>query len=250
MTFNGNLEVLGSARWEQNNCITEVNSDVKKGEKTTLNCICSVLSNHYVGLITDKQRVIQIVKPHRFEFEIRLLAVVIPIALLGLCCPCFVMRWDRNDIDALEQDPYEEIDDAFIDRFQQWRKIQCREEVLYKLPQLNSYNGLKDSDYRVGTCTVLLLYFKALHPLYSLYFHFDFFNKRLLRLSFVIWQVCWITMFTLACFIKQTENDPIFQQLGDLKLYVLGFLFGLLTLPPPGWVFEFFKIHVAKTAPK
>jgi hypothetical protein len=210
MSFNNNLEVLGSTRWQQNNCRTEIKSDVKKGERTTLTCFCNTMSNHYIGLITDKGRDIEIIIPHRFSYEIRLLAVFIPLALLGLCCPCFVMRWDRNDTDALERDPYEEIDDTFIDRFRQFRGIECREEVLYKLPQLHSYEGLKDADFRVGTCTTLLLYFKALHPLYSLYFHFDFFNKRLLRLSFVIWQVCWITIFALACFLKNTENTPVF----------------------------------------
>ena len=53
-------------------------------------------------------------------------------------------------------------------------------------------------------------------------------------------------MFTIICFLNNFDQDPVFEQLGDLKLYVIGFLFGLLTLPFPGWFFHFFQIHVAK----
>lgn len=117
MSFNGNLEVLGTARWKQNTCRTEVNDDPKQGVPT-LNCYCETLSNHYVGLITDKNRVFEILIPSRSAYEERFLFVLVPLVLIGLCCPCLAMRWDKNDIDKLEEDPYQiTMPDEIITRF-------------------------------------------------------------------------------------------------------------------------------------
>lgn len=154
MSFNSNLEVRDSARWETDSCVTQVNNDVKSGEQATLNCLCSEISNHYIGLITDKQRLIQVIIPHRLAYEIRLLAVIIPLLLLGICCPCFVTRWDNNALKKLEEDPYEQngLTDDFIEHFKFVRKTETTEEVLYRLPQIDDYMKLTDNDYRVGSC--------------------------------------------------------------------------------------------------
>ena len=86
----------------------------------------------------------------------------------------------------------------------------------------------------------MILYAKTMHPIWSLYFKYDFFCKRMFRLTIVIWQVSLITIFCIACFLNNVDKTPIFKQLGDLKLYVIGFCFGFITLPPPGWFFHFF----------
>lgn len=119
MSFNGNLDVLGAARWEQNDCITIINDKVKPGQTGSLNCICSVMSNHYIGLITDKSRNIEVILPHTYNLEIRILWILVPLLMLGLCCPCLMMRWDKNDLKTLEEDPYEAkgMTDDFIERF-------------------------------------------------------------------------------------------------------------------------------------
>ena len=74
--------------------------------------------------------------------------------MLGLCCPCFMCRWDRNALLKLEEDPYDTItiNDDFIESFKELRKIKCKEEVLYKLPQIQEYIKLNETDFRVGSC--------------------------------------------------------------------------------------------------
>lgn len=96
-----------------------INDQVKPGKIGSLNCICSVMSNHYIGLITDKSRNIEVILPHSYNLEIRILLILIPLLMLGFCCPCIVTRWDKNDLKTLEEDPYEAkgISDEFIERF-------------------------------------------------------------------------------------------------------------------------------------
>lgn len=87
--------------------------------KGTLNCLCSVMSNHYIGLITDKGRQVEVILPHSYAYEMRILWVILPLLLLGLICPFFATRWDRNDLKTLEVDPYEAkgFNDDFVEQF-------------------------------------------------------------------------------------------------------------------------------------
>jgi Zn-dependent membrane protease YugP len=106
--------------------------------------------------------------------------------------------------------------------------------------------NMQETDFRVGSCTALTHYTKTMHPILNLWFKYDFFNKRLFRLTVVIWQVSWITIFCVACFLKSADNLPEFIKLGSMRLYAIGFLFGLLTLPPPGCFFDAMKLNVDK----
>jgi len=108
MSFNADLDVIGTARWEQNKCSTVVNDKPKQGTPT-LDCYCETLSNHYIGLINDKSRIIEVLVPRRSAYEERYLIVLIPLILIGLCLPCLAMRWDKNDIDLLEEDPWQAV---------------------------------------------------------------------------------------------------------------------------------------------
>lgn len=79
-------------------------NDKPKDGQPTLNCYCSTLNSHFIGIITDKGRIIEYVKPSRLLYEVRLLWVIIPLLILGACCPFWAMRLDRNDLMYLEQD--------------------------------------------------------------------------------------------------------------------------------------------------
>jgi len=57
------------------------------------------MSGKFLTLITDKSRSIEIVPPPRSLLEeLRLMAVIIPLFLLGFVLPCLALTWDRNDL--------------------------------------------------------------------------------------------------------------------------------------------------------
>jgi hypothetical protein len=76
------------------------------------------------------------------------------------------------------------------------------------MPQLNVYrqmNSIKNDKFAAMT-----LFFRTMHPLVSVYYHFDFFNKRLVRQTMVVWQVSLITLGLLACHLGKWENWYVF----------------------------------------
>jgi hypothetical protein len=193
-----------------------------------------------IGLITDKSRMKVVTPPPRTLWqELRMLIVIIPMLLLGLVIPSLAMRWDRNDLLKLEEDRFK-FSDEFVEEFRRFRNVEFVQEVLYKFPQLSPQVGWTEADYREGTWPTVMLYARTQHPVISLYHHFDFFRKRLLRASFIIFQVSLITLILLASYTQSTGPS------GGSKIVMLGFTCGLLTLPPPDWLFELFKIHLVK----
>lgn len=94
------------------------------------------MSGKFLTLITDKSRSIEIVPPPRSLLEeLRLMAVIIPLFLLGFVLPCLALTWDRNDLKTLEDDQFKFSED-FVEKFRKLRGLQFQEEVLYRLPML------------------------------------------------------------------------------------------------------------------
>lgn len=73
------------------------------------------MSNHYVGLITDKERLPIIVVPHSYTIELRFLVILLPLLWLGIFCPCIVTSFDKNELKRLEEDHFEKLNDDFVE---------------------------------------------------------------------------------------------------------------------------------------
>jgi hypothetical protein len=144
MVFDSSLQIVGDARWTTSSCISQLNDKPTGEQIPTLTCICNILSNQYIGVITDESRLIEYLPPYRLLYEVRLLAVLVPLVMLGMCLPCLAIRWDREDLTILEDDPFsKQLSDEFVEAFRQVRDMYA-EEVLYKLPQLEIYRGMKE----------------------------------------------------------------------------------------------------------
>lgn len=84
-----------------------------------------MLMNYYQGIITDKTRV-KVIERAIFEsFHMILLLIIIPLSVIGLCCPFFVIWLDKADYEDLEMDTYEDIPDEVCDQIARTRDYKC-----------------------------------------------------------------------------------------------------------------------------
>ena len=61
MSFDGNSDDFKKERWHKEECKTIYNIDEDDITASTLICKCSSLKNHYIGVISDRSRDLEIV---------------------------------------------------------------------------------------------------------------------------------------------------------------------------------------------
>ena len=69
MSFNGNAASFVEERWEKEQCQTKYNIVEEDMTQSTIICQCSELKNHYIGLITDRSRELEVVVEFRYKFH-------------------------------------------------------------------------------------------------------------------------------------------------------------------------------------
>ena len=94
MSFDGNAPDYTKERWVQEECETVYNINEDDLDQSTLICKCLSLKNRFVGVITDKDRKLEILPIYRFKYHSVLLWVVIPLIVLGCCGPCVMICLD------------------------------------------------------------------------------------------------------------------------------------------------------------
>ena len=71
-----------------------------------------------------------------FHWQIAL--IVIPLAIMGLCCPCVLLWFDKRDYEDLEMDIYD-IDQDVAVHMAKLRNAVCVQEVYYNFKEIEKY---------------------------------------------------------------------------------------------------------------
>ena len=58
-----------------------------------------------------------------------------------------------------------------------------------------------------------------------------------------------ITFFGVLGYLKEYEDWQVYSHFGDMKVYALALILGLLTLPPADWVTRIVRTNVKKPTP-
>lgn len=135
-----------------------------------------------------------------------MLAVLVPLFIIGIILPCVVLKLDKNDYDMIEKD-FPDVPDALIASFTIARKASCEQEVYYKMREIESHLAL--THFTPGSWVALKAYYRNLHPLLSLFYKFDFGIKRFSRLAMLIFSVSIITLLSLFVFQMDLEQDVV-----------------------------------------
>ena len=108
---------------------------------STLICKCSALKNHYVAVITDQSRDLEVIVVYKFKFHSVLLWVIIPLMLFGCCCPLYVAKKDIWNFEEVETDKFDHISDQTIKALKIGRGgvYKFKEEIYYKLSNIDEY---------------------------------------------------------------------------------------------------------------
>ena len=61
---------------------------------STLVCKCTELQNHYITVISDRSRDLEVLVEFKYKFHKILLWVIIPLFIFGCCCPLCVWQLD------------------------------------------------------------------------------------------------------------------------------------------------------------
>lgn len=106
----------------------------------TIICKCSRLKNHYISVISDRSRDLEVLAEFRYKFHYILLLVVVPLFIFGCCCPLCVMWTDQRDYQALEDDRYD-VSEELVDALQMKRttKYKWKAQVYYNIENIHSY---------------------------------------------------------------------------------------------------------------
>ena len=162
-----------------------------------------------------------------------IVAVIAPLAVIGLCCPCIFICLDKNDYEALEMDSFD-ISDEICDQVMQKRNYSCIQEVYYRLKELDKFKGITDEqEFRSGSWLAFKAFMRSQHPCYSLFTRFDYRFKRAMRFFIVLAQICIITLLCWAAYSVEAKKYKTLTDLKEYKAYWVSLVLGFLTLPLP-----------------
>jgi len=114
MSFDGNNPDYTKERWVQDECETVYNINEDDLDLSTLVCKCLSLKNRFVGVITDRDRKLEILPIYRFKYHSILLWVLIPLIMLGCCGPCVMICLDSLDYQWVENDEYHDVKEFMV----------------------------------------------------------------------------------------------------------------------------------------
>ena len=125
------------------------------------------------------------------------------------------------------------------------KEYKWKQQIYYKLKLIEEYQGY--STFRSGSWAAIWLYLRNLHPLFNVFAIFDSGYKRFFRLAVQTGQLSLITLICWAAYSKRLEEKSRewgygdFSKVRDHKVFYVGLLLALLTLPVPKWAISCFR---------
>ena len=158
------------------------------------------MHNFYHGVINDKARLhvadLKVILVTDVYNKHLLLGLLIPLVLMACCLPCFVVWLDKKDYEAIENDTYKVEDWVIVAFRKDCKEIKCNQEIFYNLKAIESYTKL--TDFSRLNLQVFSVFLRQMMPITSLFYHFDFSEKRLTRLANLTFQIDVITVLIIA----------------------------------------------------
>ena len=199
------------------------------------------MTNFYYTLVTDIDRDRLEKSDIQDETHFVLLAIGMPLLMVGLIMPCLMILLDAKDYQGVEDNIYP-VDDYTIAKLEKARNALCKQHIYYNEKEISRYLELNDGDFRSGSFTVFMTFHRTLHPYFSLFSRFDYRMKRLTRFSFVLGQISLITVLMwllysqrFTKYITDKEEGLGFEEEDWLNyrwLY-MSLLLSLFTIPSP-----------------
>ena len=165
------------------------------------------------------------------------LLVVIPYALFGLLMPIFAIMQDKQDFKNLEEGKYrlKEEQQYVYDKLRYARGYECREEVYLIEADIQKYSKMSS----FGCCNSMITFFRTIHPLFSLFAHYDYKMSRMNRLLLVLGQMGLITILVVLAFTEPiNEWNPVDS---DNRAWYFAAVLCILTIPLPRCMFRFLE---------
>ena len=181
-------------------------------------------------MITDRNRDIVIPKTYQDTTHSILLAITIPLFLIGFIGPCVMIGLDAHDYQQVEDNIYV-VSERMALTLQKARNKLCKQEIYYLEKEIQRYQKLKE--FRSGSGTTFAIYHRAFHPYFSLFTGFDYRLKRLMRFTIVLGQICLITLGLWVCYSQTFIDLGYTEYMGSQRLFYVSFCLSLLTLPLP-----------------
>lgn len=121
------------------------------------------------------------------------------------------------------------------------------QEIYYREKEIAQYLKLEANDFRSGSGVAFVIFHRTLHPLFSLFTHFDYRKKRVTRFAFFLGQISLITIL-LWIFYSIPMTERIADMLGmeeeivmDRRWFFIQIFLSFIMLPMPDRCCCFFK---------
>lgn len=196
-----------------------------------MTCSCTQLKNYYYAVITDRD----LIENKDTEYQITthniILLVTIPLMIIGMVGPCIMVALDHHDYSLVTDNVYEVTRRTALTLRILRNKLMVQ-EIYYREKEIEQYG--KMNEFRSGSVGALKTFHRTLHPYFSLFTHFDYRLKRMMRFYLVLCQWCLITWILWFCY-STTFRDWVFfsENLSSHKSFYLSICLSFLTLPWP-----------------
>ena len=175
-----------------------------------------------------------------------LLVIQLFLIIFGVLMPCLMIFLDAKDYQNVEDNVYP-VDDLTIAQLELARNALCRQEIYYREKEIAQYLKLEANEFRSGSGVAFAIFHRTLHPLFSLFTHFDYRRKRLTRFAFVLGQISLITILLwIAYSIPATEHISAYFGMPeeiwiDRRWFFIQIALSFIMLPLPDRCCCFFK---------
>ena len=182
-------------------------TELKKDGDNYITCTCSDVTSNYYTLLNDLTRLqYNPYVPQNTTHE-SLLIIQLFLIVFGILMPCVMIVLDSTDYQNVEDNVYP-VDDLTIAQLELARNALCKQEVYYREMEIAKYMQLDANEFRSGSGVAFMTFHRTLHPLFSLFTHFDYRKKRVTRFAFLLGQISTITIL-LWLFYSQPATEMI-----------------------------------------
>ena len=212
----------------------------------TVKCTCSQVRNYYYSMLTDLTRTRVYPKNEQWVDHTIMMAILMPLTLIGLIFPCMMILLDSRDYQSVEDNVYP-VDDLTIAQLERVTNRLCKQQIYYNEKEIARYLELNENEFRSGSCVAFSTFQRNLHPYTSLFTRFDYRSKRLTRFYIVLGQMSLITVLlwiaysngattTLAELFGFEEEEWL-----SRRQLIISLALSLITIPLPDRCCCFFK---------